>query len=103
MAIGGVLLRGAPSGGGDGVSGRFVSFPEFEYLQRILGETTTMTKPFSTLAGLLLLAGAAVHGYRLYHPFDVIISGHSIPLWYSWPIAGVAAVLGILVLAETRR
>ena len=62
-----------------------------------------MARAFSTIAGLLLLIGAAVHGYRLYHPFEIIIGHQEIPIWYSWPTAAVAAFLGLMVLIETRR
>ena len=62
-----------------------------------------MAKLFTTIAGLLLLLGAAAHGYRLYRPFEIIIAGHNIPLWYSWPAAIIAALLGLMVLVETRR
>lgn len=61
-----------------------------------------MTKLFSRLAGLLLLAGAAAHGYRLYHPFAIVIGSHNIPTWYSWPGAIVAGILGLMVLVKSR-
>jgi hypothetical protein len=62
-----------------------------------------MTKLFTIIAGLLLLLGAAAHGYRLYRPFEIIIGGHSIPTWYSWPGAAIAAFLGVMVLIGSRR
>lgn len=62
-----------------------------------------MSKFFTTITALLLLVGAAAHGYRLYKPFEIIIAGHSIPLWASWPAAGVTALLGLMVLVESRR
>ena len=62
-----------------------------------------MAKLFTTITGLLLLLGAAAHGYRLYRPFEIIVAGHNIPTWYSWPVAIIAALLGLMVLLETRR
>lgn len=62
-----------------------------------------MTRVFTAIAGLLLLLGAAAHGYRLYHPFAIIIAGHDLPLWYSWPGAIIAAFLGLMVLVGIRR
>lgn len=60
-------------------------------------------KPFTTIAGLLFLIAAAIHGYRLYHGFDIVIGGNSIPLWASWIGAGAGAILGFGLLNEARR
>ena len=62
-----------------------------------------MSKLFTPIAGLFLLVGSVVHGYRLYHPFDIVIASKSIPLVYSWPIAIGAALVGLMVFIEMRR
>lgn len=62
-----------------------------------------MIKVFSALGGLVLLAVAAVHGYRLYSSFAVVVGTRYIPLWYSWPGAVIAAFLGVMVLLQSRR
>ena len=62
-----------------------------------------MTKAFSALGGFALLVVAAVHGFRLYSPFVVIVGTHHIPLWYSWPGAVIAAFLGVMVLLQSRQ
>lgn len=62
-----------------------------------------MSKPFTTIAALLFLAIAAIHAYRIYSGFDVIVAGHTLPLWGSWAGAAVAALLGVMLFAESRR
>ena len=62
-----------------------------------------MSKPFSHIVALLLLVFAAVHAYRLYAGLTVVVAGHAVPLWVSWPAAIVAAVLGIMVFTEAQR
>jgi hypothetical protein len=62
-----------------------------------------MSKPFTTIAGLLFLVGAAIHAYRVYSGFAVVIAGHAIPLWRSWIGVAVGALFGIMLLSESRR
>jgi lipopolysaccharide export LptBFGC system permease protein LptF len=63
-----------------------------------------VSRLFTIIAGLLFLFGAAVHAYRLYiGGFAISVAGHNVPLWVSWPIGGVAALLGIMLLVESRR
>jgi hypothetical protein len=60
-------------------------------------------KPFSAIAGLLLLVVAAAHVYRLYSGMPVVVNGHDIPMWVSWAGALVPGVLGLMTLLESRR
>ncbi len=60
-------------------------------------------KFFTTLAGILFLAGAAVHAYRLYAGFAITVNGFSVPVTWSWAAAGIALVMGLGLLAEARR
>lgn len=63
-----------------------------------------MSKPFTIIAALLFLLGAAAHAYRLYAGgFAIAVAGHDVPLWASWPAAIVALLLGIMLLVEARR
>jgi hypothetical protein len=62
-----------------------------------------MSKPFTTLSVLVLLAVAAAHAYRLYAHISVAVGGHDVPLWASWPGAIGAAFLAIMLLVEARR
>jgi hypothetical protein len=60
-------------------------------------------KPFTTIAALVFVVVAAAHAYRIYAGLSVVVGGHDIPMWGSWVGAGVAALLGIMLLAESRR
>ena len=61
-------------------------------------------KPFTTIAGLLFLAAAVLHAYRLYvGGFAVTVAGHTIPLWASWLGIGIGLLFGIMLLVEARR
>ncbi|MBV8976025.1 MAG: hypothetical protein JO261_01765 [Alphaproteobacteria bacterium] len=62
-----------------------------------------MSKPFTVIAGLLLLVVAAAHFYRIYAGWDIIAGGHSIPMMASWIGGTVTLVLGVMVLMESRR
>lgn len=62
-----------------------------------------MSRPFTTLAGILFLLGAAMHGYRLYTGFAVVVAGHPIPLGASWGGVVVGLLFGLMLLAEARR
>jgi hypothetical protein len=62
-----------------------------------------MSRPFSHIAGLVLLIVAAAHAYRLYAGLTLVVAGHDIPMWVSWPAAIVAAIVGLMVFAEARR
>jgi len=61
-------------------------------------------KPFTFLAGLVLLLAAAAHAYRLYtHDVTITVAGHLVPLWFSWPAGIIALILGMMVFVEARR
>jgi lipopolysaccharide export LptBFGC system permease protein LptF len=63
-----------------------------------------MSKFFTVIAALLFLVAAAAHAYRLFsHHFSIVVAGHGIPLWASWPAGAVALVLGVMLLIEARR
>jgi hypothetical protein len=62
-----------------------------------------VVKPFTIIAALLLLLIAACHAYRAYAGLDFIMAGHSIPIVASWVVAGVLALLGIMLLVERRK
>lgn len=61
-----------------------------------------MHKPFSLIAGLLLLAIAVIQGLRASYGLDVVIDGYQVPVVASWVAAAVAALLGLMVLRESR-
>ena len=57
-----------------------------------------MKKPFTTIAGLLLILVGIAHAVRAYNAWPVTINGVDIPLWASYVAAVVPALLGIMVL-----
>jgi hypothetical protein len=60
-------------------------------------------KPFTTIAALVFFVVAAAHAYRIYAGLAVHVGGHDVPMTLSWVGAVVSALLGIMLLAESRR
>ena len=60
-------------------------------------------KPFTTIAGILFLAAAAVHLFRLYARFDVVVGSHSLPVIASLAFVPFALLMGVMLLRESRR
>lgn len=61
-----------------------------------------MHKPFSLIAGLLLLAIAVIQGLRATYGLDVVVDGYQVPVVASWAAAAIAGLLGLMVLRESR-
>jgi hypothetical protein len=61
-----------------------------------------MHKPFSLISGLLLLAIAVIQGLRASYGLDVVVDGYQVPVVASWAAAAIAALLGLMVLRESR-
>jgi hypothetical protein len=57
-----------------------------------------MSKIITAIVGVLFLLGAALHGYRLYSRFPVIICGYDIPVWWSLPVGAGEAYGGLMLL-----
>jgi hypothetical protein len=62
-----------------------------------------MSKPFTTIGAIVFLIVAAVHAYRIYADVPVTFGVHDIPMMASWIAAAVSALLGIMLLVESRR
>jgi hypothetical protein len=62
-----------------------------------------MSRPFTTIAALVLLFIAGVQAVRAYLAFDVVIDGFHVPVIASWAAAGLLGLLALLTLAEARR
>jgi hypothetical protein len=60
-------------------------------------------KIFTFLGALVFLIVAAAHAYRLYTGMSVSVGGHIIPMSLSWWGGGIAALLGLGLLFESRR
>ena len=61
-----------------------------------------MTKPFTMIAALIFFAMALLHLYRIFTHFQVIVGSHVIPQWCSYLGLVIPALLGILLLRESR-
>jgi hypothetical protein len=59
-------------------------------------------KPFTTIMVLFLLFVACVHVYRLVQPFEIVVSGNSVPEWGSIAAAVIAAFMALMVWRESR-
>jgi hypothetical protein len=59
-------------------------------------------KPFTTLAAVILALVALAHIYRLVAGWEVVLSGHSIPMWVSWVATLVAGGLAVMLWREAR-
>ena len=57
-----------------------------------------MNRPFTTIAGLLLIAAGAAHAVRAFCQWPVTIDAVAVPVWASYVAAIVPALLGVMVL-----
>ena len=57
-----------------------------------------MNRPFSTIAGLLLIAVGVAHALRAFYQWPVTVNAIAIPLWASYVAAIVPAFLGAMIL-----
>jgi hypothetical protein len=62
-----------------------------------------MSKLFTRLAAVLFLLAGAVHAYRVYSGFSLVVHGHAIPVWGSWIGVAVALLFGVMLIVESRR
>jgi hypothetical protein len=61
-----------------------------------------MSKPFTTVMILFLLFVAGIHVYRLVQPFEIVVSGNSVPDWGSIAAAVIAAFMAFMLWRESR-
>ena len=62
-----------------------------------------MSRPFTTIAAIVLLAVAAAHAARVAMNLDVVVGSFQVPMSASIAGAVIAGLLGLLVLREARR
>ncbi|HUV12236.1 MAG TPA: hypothetical protein VMY18_01265 [Acidobacteriota bacterium] len=60
-------------------------------------------RPFTSITIFVLAIVALAHALRAYVEADLKIGGIEIPVWISWPVAGVVAFLALMLWRETRR
>ena len=59
-------------------------------------------KPVSAIAVAIFALVAAVHLYRLFTGWTIVISGFAVPVWWSAPGVIIAAGLAFLLWREAR-
>ena len=57
-----------------------------------------MSRPFSAIAGLLLIAVGVAHALRIFYQWPVTIGAVAIPMWASYAGVIVSAFLGVMIL-----
>ena len=62
-----------------------------------------MSRPFTIVAAIVLLAVAAVHIFRIAAGVAVMVGSHDIPMVASWVAAAIAAFIGMMTIIELRR
>lgn len=60
------------------------------------------SRPVTFIAALIFFCMALVHVYRLFTHFQLILGSHTIPLWVSYFGVVIPALIGILLLRESR-
>ena len=63
----------------------------------------TRSRPFTTIAAVLLGLVALAHVYRLFTHFHVIVGSHTIPMWVSYIGVAIPGVLSWGLFQESRR
>jgi hypothetical protein len=62
-----------------------------------------MSRPFTIIGAIILLAVAAAHAVRIAAGASVIIGSYEVPMVASWIAATVAAFVGMMTIIELRR
>jgi hypothetical protein len=60
-------------------------------------------KPFTMLAALVFLVVAAVHAYRAYAGWTIIVGPYDIPMWVSYGGVILPLILSFLLFREAGR
>ncbi len=62
-----------------------------------------MSRPFSMVAGGILLVVAVAHAVRIYEAWPISIGSADIPMWVSAVALVITAVIGFFTLREARK
>jgi hypothetical protein len=62
-----------------------------------------MSRPFTIVGAIVLLAVAAAHAFRIAAGFSVMIGSHDVPMVVSWVAAVVTGFVGMMTIIELRR
>lgn len=59
-----------------------------------------MPKRFTSIGAILFGLIAAGQGARIYYGLDVVVGSFHVPMMLSWAVAGVAALLCVMLFRE---
>jgi len=59
-------------------------------------------KPFTTLAAIVFLVVAAVHAYRVYIGWAIVVGPYDIPVWVSYAGIVLPLILAMMLFREAR-
>jgi phosphate/sulfate permease len=62
-----------------------------------------MSRPFTIVGAIILLAVAAAHVFRIAAGVAVMVGSHDVPMVVSWIAAAIAAFVGMMTIIELRR
>ncbi len=62
-----------------------------------------MSRPFTIVGAIVLLAVAAAHVFRIGAGVAVMIGSYNVPMVASWVAAAIAAFVGMMTIIELRR
>ena len=61
-----------------------------------------MPKRFTSIGAIMFGLIAALQGARIYYGFDVVVGSFHVPMMLSWAVAGVAALLCVMLFREAQ-
>ncbi|MFL6720718.1 MAG: hypothetical protein ACJ8FT_02800 [Sphingomonas sp.] len=61
-----------------------------------------MARPFTWIASAIFAVIAALHLYRIFTHFQIILGSHTIPMWFSYVGVVIPAALSWMLCREAR-
>lgn len=61
-----------------------------------------MRRPITLISALVFFVVAAVHVYRIFTRFQIVIGSHHIPLWVSYLGVVIPGLLAVMLLRESK-
>ncbi len=62
-----------------------------------------MQKAALYTSGVVFAAGAVAHGVRLITGIEIVVNGVVVPVWMSFPVAFIVALLAVWMAVSARR
>jgi hypothetical protein len=61
-----------------------------------------MPKRFTTIGGIMFGVIAVAQAARIFYAADVVVNGYHVPMAISYAVAGIAAVLCVMLFREAQ-